>query len=847
MNKLLIYFSVILSVFTLSCTKDVKQNFQKELTATWKFKQADTDEWHSATVPGNVHLDLEKNGVIENPFYGTNEEDIQWIEKKDWIYEGTFNVNKELLEYENIELEFEGLDTYSDIFLNGKKIITSENMFIAYSTEVSKLLKDGENKLKVVFHSPIKMAMPIFEKSKYTYPADNDRSKEHLSVFTRKAPYHYGWDWGPRFVTSGIWRPINIKAWNNSIIRDVHIVQNKLTDEKAELSFNYEIESNSKEELSIEISAKEFPTVKKQIKLVEGINKVAVNVTIDNPKKWWPNGMGDPYLYNTITKLKQNDKTISETKNRIGLRTIEVINEPDSLGVSFYMKVNGKPTFLKGANYIPNDSFLGRVTDSVYEENFDNAVASNMNMLRVWGGGVYEDNRFYDLADERGILIWQDFMFSCTMYPGDDAFLKNVEKEADYNIKRLRNHASLAMWCGNNEIQVGWDNWGWQDSYKYTEEDQKELLESYDKLFNKLLPSKVKELDGAKFYYPSSPISNWGNKSDFNIGDNHYWGVWWGKKTFESFNEYVPRFMSEYGFQSFPSMETIKDFSDKDSWDIDSDIMKSHQKSSIGNITIKEYMERDYKMPSNFEDFVYLNQVMQAEGMRIAFEAHRRNKPFNMGTLYWQFNDVWPAVSWSGIDYYGRWKAMQYFVKKSFEPVITSAVVEDGILQVNVISDLIHPQKITSELKIITLSGKTVWSRNQDINLKENDNIIILDEDLEKLISNRKANNLILVMNTIYDNKNIENTFLFSKVKNLKLKKPDIKVTTKENKQGYTITLSSNTFVKNLQMSTDTKGKWDDNYFDMLPNKKYTIQFTSTEKGLDFSKLIKLKSIRNTY
>ena len=847
MKNLIIFSILISSIFFQSCDVDVKPNISETINAEWKFKQADTDNWHDAIVPGNVHIDLENSGIIENPFYGTNEEDIQWIEKKDWVYEGVFEVKNELLEYENIEIEFEGLDTYSDVYLNDEKIITSKNMFISYSALISKHIKEGENKLKVVFHSPIKMAMPLFEKSKYTYPADNDRSKEHLSVFTRKAPYHYGWDWGPRFVTSGIWRPINIKAWNNSIIRDIHIVQDNLSDEKAQLSFNYEIESDSKEDVTIEISAKEFSVVNKELKLESGLNKFVVNVTIDNPKKWWPNGMGEAYLYNIITKLKHNDKIISEKKNRVGLRTIEVINEPDSLGESFYMKVNGKPTFLKGANYIPNDSFLGRVTDSVYQQNFKNAVASNMNMLRVWGGGVYEDDRFYELADENGILIWQDFMFACTMYPSDDDFLKNVEDEAIYNIKRLRNHASLAMWCGNNEIQVGWDNWGWQDSYNYSEEDQKDLLEGYDKLFNKLLPQKVKELDGEKFYYPSSPISNWANKSDFSIADNHYWGVWWGKKTFESFNDMVPRFMSEFGFQSFPEMKTISEFSEKKDWDIDSDIMKSHQKSSIGNVTIKEYMERDYIMPNNFEDFVYLNQVMQAEGMRIAFEAHRRNKPFNMGTLYWQFNDVWPVVSWSGIDYFGRWKAMQYFVKKSFEPVFTSAVLNDGILQVNVISDLIHSQKITSELKIVTLNGETVWSRNQEINLAENSNIVILEEDIEKLLSNYKANEVTLMMNTIYENKNIESTFLFSKVKKLKLTKPDIKVVSSANKDGYTITLISDTFLKNLQLSTNTEGNWDNNYFDMQANKEYTIQFTTSEKNVDFSKSLMLKSIRNTY
>lgn len=820
-----------------------------QLSAKWMFRQADNDGWYEASVPGNVHLDLERNKLIDNPFYGKNEQKLQWIEEKDWIYKGEFNVDRSTLSHKSVEILFDGLDTYADVILNGNKLFSAENMFIAYAKEVKSYLKEGKNTLEVVFHSPIKMAMPKFKESRYIYPADNDRSAEHLSVFTRKAPYHYGWDWGPRFVTSGIWRPVYIRCWDDARITDAHFVQNKLTNEKADLSFSYEIESAVDDKGVLELQFEKNTKITKQVSLKKGLNRFDLDFTINKPEFWWPNGMGKPHLYKVTSSITVKGETCDVKRQNIGLRTIEVVNKPDSLGESFYLKVNGIPTFMKGVNYIPNDSFLGRMSDSVYNRCFADITASNMNMVRIWGGGVYEDNRFYELADRYGILVWQDFMFACTMYPSDDAFLSNVAKEAEYNIKRLRNHPSLALWCGNNEIKVGWANWGWQDKYKYTKEDQAELLEGYNKLFNGLLPDKVKALDPQRFYYDSSPISNWGNKADMKVGDNHYWGVWWGKHEFEKMNEYVPRFMSEFGFQSFPSMETIKSFSEEKDWDIESDVMKVHQKSSIGNATIREYMQRDYLMPKNFQDFVYLSQVMQAEGMRIGFEAHRRNKPFNMGTLYWQLNDVWPVVSWSGIDYYGRWKAMQYSIRKAFEPIISSAILVNDTLNVHIVSDKIMDTKVASYLRIITLDGEVVWSHKRDESIKANESRMTFRQPLSTLISGYDRNNLILVMETSYDGHTTETTALFSKVKDLNLKKATPKVAVEIKGNRAKITLSCSTLLKNIELSANgINGKWSDNFFDIVPGVEYTVWFEGNGKLMkDFSQQLSFKSVKDTY
>jgi len=837
-------FILIIIGLTTACNK---KNITSKFKGNWKFYHSKNDTWFQANVPGNIHLDLERNNIIGNPFYGTNEEKIQWIEKKDWSYEGSFTVNNDLLDFNNIEIEFTGLDTYSDIFLNGEKILSTENMFISYKKEVSKLLIKGENKLKVVFHSPIKKTKPLHQKSKYTYPADNDRSEEHLSVYTRKAPYHYGWDWGPRFVTSGIWKPIYIHAWDDVRIKDVYLQQNEVLDSVANFNTQIEIQNNDLQNVELEILVNDSTIKTENIELVKGTNSITSSFNIEKPKLWWPNGMGEPTLYNIKTILKKGNTIVDTKEQNIGIRTIEVVNTKDSIGESFYLKVNGKPLFIKGANYIPNDSFLGRVTDSVYERNFEDAVASNMNMLRVWGGGIYENDKFYELANENGILIWQDFMFSCTMYPSDDAFLKNVKNEAIYNIKRLRNHPSIALWCGNNEVMVGWNNWGWQSKYQYSEEDQKELLEGYKKLFHQLLPDLINQYDSDKFYLPSSPISNWGNKEDFTIGDNHYWGVWWGKHPFENFNEYVPRFMSEFGFQSFPSMKTINKFSESIDWDIDSEVMKGHQKSSIGNITIKEYMQRDYKKPKNFEGFVYLSQVMQAEGMRIGFEAHRRNKPFNMGTLYWQFNDVWPVVSWSGIDYFGEWKAMQYFIKKSFEPIISSAVINNQKLNIHLISDLPMDKEVETTIEIKNFNGDVIWKNQQSLRLKENSNLKFIEVEYLEVIGKHKSEEVFLVITNQYDDKSLESTFIFSKPKDLLLQKPNYSLKTEKTSSGYRLHVSSDTFVKNLQLSTIYDGKWSDNFFDMVPNKTYSIDFKTSLKIPNFINHLELTSLKDTY
>lgn len=839
------FFKLYPFIFILlySCTHAPEENQIKTLDANWTFRNSTDSNFYPAQIPGNIHGDLMRNGLIDNPFYGTNEKKVQWIEKTDWVYVGQFKLSKEDIKYNHIDIEFKGLDTYAEVFLNHHKIISAENMFLAYQKEIKTYLIKGNNLLEVRFKSPINSAMPLWKKAGITYPADNDKTKEHLSVFTRKAAYQYGWDWGPKLVTSGIWQPVLLHFWNDVKLMDIHIIQKNISQKNAKIKIDYEIVAAKKMNADLSVWLNEKKYTSKNIQLDSGINYFHIPIEIINPKLWWPNGMGKAYLYEIKSSLVKNGEEISSLNKRVGLRNIEVVNEPDSLGESFYFKINGFNLYIKGANYIPNSSFAGEVNDTVYKEVFYNAKASNINMLRVWGGGYYEKDKFYDLADENGILIWQDFMFACTTYPSDSAFINNVKNEAIYNIKRLRNHPSLALWCGNNEIEVGWKNWGWQQSYGWNDSIQKQMWVDYHKIFKQLLPNQVEKRDSGRFYFSSSPISNWGNKSYFSFGDNHFWGVWWGEMPFDSFNSYVPRFMSEYGFQALPSIKTIAAFADTSEWDINSPTMLSHQKSSIGSSTIQKYMERNYRKPVDFEDFVYLSQVLQAEGMRIGIEAQRRHKPFNMGSLYWQFNDVWPGISWSGIDYYGRWKALQYIVKKAYSPVILSAIHENDSLQINVISDLLHNQKVNIDLKIITFDGAIIWSKSEEIALQENENHLILKEYLEKLIHHSNLQNIVLIMELNYDSTTLKSCFIFDKPKNLALQKPEIKIYSKATEEGYLINIRSNTFVKNLELSTKANGKWSDNYFDLLPNVNKILLFETKEKPISFIKSIALNSV----
>ena len=454
------------------------------LDTGWEFSQSGTEKWMPATVPGTVHQDLISHELLPNPFYGMNEKKIQWVENEDWEYRTSFIVSEEQLNRDGIQLIFEGLDTYADVYLNGSLLLKADNMFVGYTLPVKSVLRKGENHLYIYFHSPIRQTLPQYASNGFNYPADNDHHEKHLSVFSRKAPYSYGWDWGIRMVTSGVWRPVTLRFYDIATISDYHVRQLLLTDENARLSneliVNQIVPQKIPAEVRVNVSLNgtTVTEVKQQVTLQPGINHITLPAEVTNPVRWMPNGWGTPTLYDFSAQIACGDRIVAEQSHRIGLRTIRVVNEKDKDGESFYFEVNGIPMFAKGANYIPQDALLPNVTTERYQTLFRDMKEANMNMVRIWGGGTYENNLFYDLADENGILVWQDFMFACTPYPSDPTFLKRVEAEAVYNIRRLRNHASLAMWCGNNEILEALKYWGFEK--KFTPEVYQGLMHGYD-------------------------------------------------------------------------------------------------------------------------------------------------------------------------------------------------------------------------------------------------------------------------------------------------------------------------------------------------------------------------------
>ncbi|MEA3505608.1 MAG: glycoside hydrolase family 2 protein, partial [Bacteroidota bacterium] len=535
-EKIINLFAIIVFGVIISACSDVNTIVHQKIDDNWSFKATDDSLWLDATVPGSVHTDLLDNNIIQDPFYRLNEHDLQWIDKKEWEYKTVFDVDKKTLNRDVVELIFNGLDTYAKVYLNNRLILDADNMFMSWVVSCKDKLIAGKNSLRIVFESPINIGLEKREALEYLLPgAENDQSElggvgdKKTCVFTRKAQYHYGWDWGPRLVSSGIWQNIELKAWNKSNIVDVNIIQENINENTASLLANVELQcfENSKVNIVGLIDSK--IVFEQEKSLAKGFNSVSIPFVISNPELWWPNGLGDQKLYNIEIQVKSNRDITSCKSRNIGLRTVEVIQKPDSIGKSFYFEVNGEPVFMKGANYIPQDVFLNRVSDNDYEKLIKSAAEADFNMLRVWGGGIYEKDIFYDLCDEYGILVWQDFMFACAMYPGNKEFLKNVEKEAVQNVKRLRNHPSIALWCGDNEILSAWNRWGWKENVLENQGQNiaDTVWKAYDDIFHNILPDVVNKLDPKRLYWSSSPSAGFGELESGKSGDNHYWGVWW--------------------------------------------------------------------------------------------------------------------------------------------------------------------------------------------------------------------------------------------------------------------------------------------------------------------------------
>lgn len=808
----------------------MRNKIVKDLNNNWTFKRDSDSVWLDAQVPGCVHTDLLKNKKIKDPFVGLNETELQWIANENWIYKRSFTPDADIFEMEFIILRFQGLDTYASVFLNDNEVLKANNMFHPWEVDVKHLLKNGENELLIEFESPIQKILPKMKHMEYELPADNDQIKK-TSPFTRKAPYHYGWDWGPAFATSGIWKTVELFCYDSLYIENIFIEQNDISEESAILDINVFIKSESKHKIGLKISeSKSDIDILKSIDIEKGDNHFVRKVEIANPNLWWPNGHGSQHMYEFKIQIKNKDFEDSMTA-KIGLRDFKVNLDEDKDGSAFMFIVNGKPIFSKGANWIPADSFTTRLNRNSYKTLLLNAVNANMNTLRVWGGGIYECDDFYELCDELGIIVWQDFMFACTLYPGDDEFLQSVKKEAEYQIKRLRNHSSIGLWCGNNEMAWAWHNWGWHEKYPdhlYTED--------YKSLFHDLLPGVCKKLDPNRLYWPSSP----GDDEKLPIegqlygrGDNHFWGVWHSGEELSSFSDNVGRFMSEFGMQSFPDLKTVGYFCEPKHQDINSDVVKQHQKASLGNDNVMKYILMNFNKPKDFSSFVMLSQIMAGESIKVAVESHRVKMPFCMGSLYWQLNDCWPGASWSSLDYFGNWKALHYYAKNFFTPLLIVITSKDDTLDVSIVNDNNDINNSKLLLELIDFNGKSLNKHKLSVDIISNSSKEVFSCGINSLLENHDKNNVLLRSSIILEGKTLSsNDYFFVKPKELALPRQDYSVNIEKNENNHIIEIESKSFLYRFYMiCCNDSGAFSDNYFHMLPGQKRKVIFSPSNEN----------------
>jgi beta-mannosidase len=818
------------------------------LLAGWQFREEGKDKWYPASVPGCVHTDLLDQKLIEDPFYRDNEQKLQWIGKTNWEYQTTFNVTPVMFARTNIELIFEGLDTYADVFLNEAPLISTDNMFRTWRVNAKPLVKPGANLLRIRFRSPINEVLPIMARMNYELPAGNDQG-EKTSPLTRKAPYQYGWDWGPRFVTSGVWRPVFLESWDEARLSDLQILPGNINADRAMLTAIVEINSSveRKATLILESPTDKSVAVMRAVTLAKGPNRFALDFIVAHPALWWPNGLGAHPLYTFKARLLINNALVDQTLKRTGLRALELRQQPDESGKSFTFVVNGVPVFAKGGNWIPADSFPSRIRKEKYRRLLESVRDTNMNMLRVWGGGIYESDDFYDLCDEMGILVWQDFMFGCSLYPGDEAFCENVRQEASDNVKRLRNHPSIVIWVGNNEIESGWFHWGWKQKLPAT------LWDDYLKVFYGVLPEVCKSLDPSRAYWPSSPSSNLEDDPESQkMGDLHYWQVWHAAAPFSDYEKQFPRFMSEYGFQSFPQIETVDTYTVAGDRDIKSPVMMAHQRHPRGNQLIREYMLREYPEPKDFESFLYVSQVLQAEGIKIGAEHLRRIMPHNMGSLFWQIDDCWPVASWSSIDYTGRWKALQYYARRFYNEILVSPHEENGSLNFYIVSDRLQATPGQLQVSLLDFEGRTLWQQATNVSVAALTSKSYLSIPIDQLIAGREPKAMFLLTELTLGGKSVSrNEHFFQPYKNLRLPHPEISISTLvRTRSGFSVTLTSDKLARAVYLSLPNQaGSFVDNYFDLIPGRKVEVEFRTRGPVnlIDLKKRLIVRSLADAF
>lgn len=824
---------------------------ERVLKSGWQFREVNSSEpmqvpeWHPAAVPGDVHLDLLRNGLIPSPFYRDNVKRLQWIETADWEYRDTFSVGASLLESRHTDLVFEGLDTDAEVFLNGSLILTANNMFREWSVDVRGRLHSGNNILRVVFPSPIREAGRIASQDSWR---NSTHAPTPIKTYLRKAAYEYGWDWGPRLVTSGIWREVRLETWHEARISNLFISQEDIHRDVAHVDAQVEITASSSREATVSVTYAEaashgFET--RRVLLHAGVNKISFPFEISKPDLWYPAGYGSQPLYRFAASVAMNGRDEDSIAVRTGLRSVELRRRRDAWGRSFEFVVNGIPVFAKGASVVPFDSFPERVSEADYRRILEAARDANMNMVRQWGGGYYESDAFYNLCDKLGLMVWQDFMFGNEWQPGTSGFRRNVAAEAAYQIRRLRNHPSIVLWCGNNETEASWK---WPRTVAMTlgnPEIARHMWQGYLLLFNGVIGSAVEKYDPAVPFWPSSPSADYEHTSgDFRMpdernlaspqtymsGDMHLYGV---HAPFD-YDKYFPRFMSEYGWLSFPDPATLDEYTrPQDRTSISTPVMLAHQDGENGDQDTLREVRQLYGEPRDLPSLIYLSQVVQAEWVKAGAEHLRRNRPRTMGSLYWQLNDCWPVASLSSIDYYGRWKALQYYAHRFYNPLLISPHVKNGNLSVYVVSDKLKATPASVRLRILRFDGTVLDDRRVNVSIPPASSRIWLNVPMESVarMNQGRLGSIFAVADLIVDRKTASrNVVFFVPWRELDLPHPEIRADLTRDGAAYKLRLISRVFAPDVAIrfgSSDVH--LSDDYFDLLPGEARTIGITSPD------------------
>lgn len=780
--------------------------FLFDLNGAWQMKRMIDPDWIEARVPGSVFNDLLAAGKIEDPFYRANEEKALEIAGYDYQYQKEFDLDPRILQYERIYLSCEGLDTLAEIQINAMPVAKTDNMHRSHEWDIKPWLRQGKNTIHITLFSPL----PYIRKKQAEHPTwgagDAVTGFQHL----RKAHYMFGWDWGPQIPDSGIWRSIALKGYNHGRLEDVYVTQSH-QDGRVRLNVAVRVEQWDQEPLAVTVKIyppQEGPVLTQSI--VSPDPRRNLRFDIDQPQLWWPNGYGGQPLYRVEVSLTRDSALLDRNEFRIGLRRLTVKRERDEWGESFRFEVNGLSIFAMGADYIPEDNLLARCNPERTERLIRDCVAANFNCLRVWGGGIYPPDYFYDLCDCYGLIVWQDFMFACAVYVLTEEFAANVKQEAIDNIRRIRNHACLGLWCGNNEMEVGWAAWNFPKTPK--------LQTDYIKQFEILLPDLVKQYDPNNFYWPSSPSSGGGfdDPNSENMGDVHYWDVWHGLKPFTDYRNHYFRFVSEFGFQSFPGPKTVAAFTIPEDRNIFSYVMERHQKNASANGKILYYLSQNLKYPKDFDSLLYASQVLQAEAIQCGVEHWRRHRGRCMGAIYWQLNDCWPVASWSSIDYFGRWKALHYFAKRFFAPVLLSACEKDTQVGLYLTND-----------RTTAFVGEIIWR------LRKNDSRIIREGrfpvDVPPLTAalcrelqfgdepGFDRRDTYLEYSLIEAGETVNSgSVLFTPEKHFEFLNPRIEYTINEAGDRYIVSLTARAFARCVALDlVKADCRFEDNYFDL--------------------------------